>query len=135
MSEALLVHTRVLSIVGDMLRIALPAASREGAESPCHGDLAEVRDELGRSRLAQVIRLDDGVASLQVFSGSKGLSTRAQCVSLVIRPTSHSVRTFSVGSSPETGRLPMAVQILTTTLRSRSAARRPIHHGGGLPPR
>ena len=78
MSEALLVHTRVLSIVGDMLRIALPAASREGAESPCHGDLAEVRDELGRSRLAQVIRLDDGVASLQVFSGSKGLSTRAQ---------------------------------------------------------
>ena len=77
MSEPILLYARVLSIVGDILQIALPQAAAAG-DGPRFGDLAEVRDVDGRPRLAQVVRLDEGAASLQVFSGSKGLSTRAQ---------------------------------------------------------
>jgi V/A-type H+-transporting ATPase subunit B len=76
-TEPVLLYARVLSIVGDILRIALPPDAA-GAAGPRFGDLAEVRDVDGRPRLAQVVRLDEGAASLQVFSGSKGLSTRAQ---------------------------------------------------------
>ena len=75
MPEAVLFHTRTLSIIGDILRIALP---KSGGEGPSFGDLAEVHDETGGRRIAQVIKLDDEVASLQVFSGAKGLSTRAR---------------------------------------------------------
>ena len=75
MPEAVLFHTRTLSIIGDILRIALP---KSGGEGPSFGDLAEVRDEDGKPRIAQVIKLDDEVASLQVFSGAKGFSTRAR---------------------------------------------------------
>jgi len=74
-TDTVLVHTRLLSIVGDVLRVALPPGA---AGAPGLGDLAEVRDTQNRPRLAQVIRLDEGAASLQVFSGSDGLSTRAQ---------------------------------------------------------
>ncbi len=75
MPDSVLYHTRTLSIIGDILRIALPKSQGEG---PSFGDLAEVRDEDGVPRIAQVIKLDDEVASLQVFSGAKGLSTRAR---------------------------------------------------------
>ena len=44
MPEAILFHTRTLSIIGDILRIALPKSQGEG---PSFGDLAEVRDEDG----------------------------------------------------------------------------------------
>jgi V/A-type H+-transporting ATPase subunit B len=73
MPESLLYHIRTLSIVGDVLRIALP----KGAGPSC-GDLAEVRDEQGRPRIAQVVKLDQEAASLQVFSGATGLTTRAK---------------------------------------------------------
>ncbi len=75
MPESVLFHTRTLSIIGNILRIALPKSEGDG---PSFGDLAEVRDEQGRPRIAQVVKLDDGVASLQVFAGAKGLTTRAK---------------------------------------------------------
>ena len=74
MPDAMLFYTRVLSIVGDILRIRLPKTQ----DVPCYGDLAEVRDVDGRSRLAQVVKLDNEEASLQIFAGSKGVSTQAQ---------------------------------------------------------
>ena len=78
MSDTVVLHTRVLSIIGDILRITLPAGDAAEADAPAYGDLAEVRDADGRPRLAQVVKLDAGVASLQVFSGATGLTTRAQ---------------------------------------------------------
>jgi V/A-type H+-transporting ATPase subunit B len=75
MPESLLFHTRTLSIVGDVLRIALPKDADEG---PSFGDLAEIRDEHGRPRIAQVVKLDEDAASLQVFAGAKGLTTSAK---------------------------------------------------------
>ncbi len=74
MAEATVLHTRTLSIIGDILRIASP----QGSDGPAFGDLAEVRDEQGRLRIAQVIKLDEEAISLQVFAGAKGLTTRAK---------------------------------------------------------
>jgi V/A-type H+/Na+-transporting ATPase subunit B len=71
-------YDRVLSIVGDVLRIALPPQTKDDPEGPRFGDLALVREGNGEPRLAQVVRLDEGEASLQVFSGTAGLSTRTQ---------------------------------------------------------
>ena len=63
-------HTRVLAIVGDILTIR--------AEGVGLGELAIVDNWDGQSSLAQVIELRDDRASLQVFSGAKGLSTEAR---------------------------------------------------------
>lgn len=70
-------YEKVLSIVGDVLRIALPPQTRDDPHGPRFGDLALVSEEGLEPRLAQVVRLDEGAASLQIFSGSAGISTRA----------------------------------------------------------
>lgn len=71
-------YDKVLSIVGDVVRIALPPQTRDDPEGPRFGDLAMVREKNGTPRLAQVVRVSEGEASLQVFSGTEGLSTRSQ---------------------------------------------------------
>lgn len=63
-------HTHVLAIVGDILKVR---ASGIG-----FGDLAVIENWDGRTSLGQVIELQGDVVSLQVFSGGKGLSTRAK---------------------------------------------------------
>ena len=73
--ESILYHTRTLSIIGNIVRLAL---TKSTGDSPSFGDLAEVRDEQGGLRIAQVVKLDDEVASLQVFSGTQGVTTRAK---------------------------------------------------------
>lgn len=78
MSAIAITYDRVLSIVGDVIRIALPPQTRDDPEGPRFGDLALVSEEGAEPRLAQVVRLDEGEASLQVFSGSAGLSTRSR---------------------------------------------------------
>lgn len=70
-------YDKVLSIVGDVIRVALPPQTRDDPEGPRLGDLALVAEGGGAPRLAQVARLDEGEASLQVFAGAAGLSTRA----------------------------------------------------------
>lgn len=70
-------YEKVLSIVGDVLRVALPSQTRDDLQGPRFGDLALVMDEGLEPRLAQVVRLDEGAASLQIFSGAAGISTRA----------------------------------------------------------
>ncbi len=63
-------HTKVLAIVGDILKVR---ASGIG-----FGDLAVVENWDHRRSLGQVIELERDVVSLQVFSGGKGLSTQAK---------------------------------------------------------
>jgi V/A-type H+-transporting ATPase subunit B len=75
MTDIVLLHTNILSIVGDVLRVALPP---HGGRAVGLGDLAEIRDIDDRPRMAQVVELGEGAASLQVFSGSGGVSTNAQ---------------------------------------------------------
>jgi V/A-type H+-transporting ATPase subunit B len=62
-------HTRVLEIVGDTIRVK--------AEGAAFGDLAIVENVDGETSQAKVVELDRDIVSLQVFAGSKGLSTEA----------------------------------------------------------
>jgi len=61
--------TSILEIVGDMIRVRASGAAL--------GDLAVVENVDGNTSTARVVGLDRDVASLQVFTGGKGLSTRA----------------------------------------------------------
>jgi V/A-type H+-transporting ATPase subunit B len=60
------VYTNIIEIAGDVIMVE--------AEDIGYMDIAEVQTRYGVS-LAQVIRLDEKKVSLQVFAGSKGIST------------------------------------------------------------
>lgn len=60
------VYTKIESIVGNVISV-----KADGVRS---GDLAEVTTKTGKS-YANVIKLDGGLVSLQVFSGASGIST------------------------------------------------------------
>jgi V/A-type H+/Na+-transporting ATPase subunit B len=70
MLPELLYHTRALEIVGDILKVR--------ARSVGFGELAIVESRNGETSLAQVVRLERDVVSLQVFAGGQGLSTDAR---------------------------------------------------------
>ncbi|SFX77035.1 V-type ATP synthase subunit B [Marinospirillum alkaliphilum] len=80
MSQLLIRYSRILEIVGDIVKVHVPSAEA-GASQISFGDLAliESKDELQDvlPRLAQIILLDGEEVSLQVFSGTKGLSTHS----------------------------------------------------------
>ena len=60
------VYKKIESIIGNVITV-----KADGVKS---GDLAEVVSERGTS-YANVIKLDGDLVSLQVFSGSSGIST------------------------------------------------------------
>ncbi len=60
------VHSKILSIVGNVITVKAAGVAYE--------ELAEVTSKRGKS-LAQVIKLEDDLVSLQVFAGSRGVST------------------------------------------------------------
>lgn len=70
MLEELVEYTHVEDIVGDVCRVR--------ARGVGLGDLAIVENTDGESSTAKVIALEGDVVSLQVFTGSKGLSTDAR---------------------------------------------------------
>ncbi|MBE0505192.1 MAG: V-type ATP synthase subunit B [Marinospirillum sp.] len=80
MSQLLIRYSRILEIVGDIVKVHVPA-SEAGASQISFGDLAliESKDEMQDvlPRTAQVILLQGEEVSLQVFSGTKGLSTHS----------------------------------------------------------
>ena len=66
----LISHTRLLEIVGDLIRVR--------AQDVAFGELAMIENIDGEQSLAKVVDLDRDVVSLQVFAGGKGLSTDAK---------------------------------------------------------
>lgn len=60
------VYSRIESITGNVIAVR--------AQDVRYGELAEVSTRFGVS-LAEVIRLDEGLVSLQVFAGGRGVST------------------------------------------------------------
>lgn len=60
------VYSKILSIVGNVITVK--------AEGVFYEELAEITTQRGKS-LAQVIKLDGDIVSLQVFAGSRGIST------------------------------------------------------------
>ncbi|TQV70201.1 V-type ATP synthase subunit B [Exilibacterium tricleocarpae] len=68
-------YSDIISIVGDIVSIRLPAA--EMVQQPIRNrDLAMIDQDGQKISLAQIVRLQQDVVSLQVFGGSKGLSNR-----------------------------------------------------------
>ncbi|PIP68364.1 MAG: V-type ATP synthase subunit B [Candidatus Omnitrophica bacterium CG_4_9_14_0_2_um_filter_42_8] len=60
------IYNRIIQIAGNVITVE--------AKDVCYSDLAEISSMAGRS-LAQVIRIDGEKVYLQVFSGSRGIST------------------------------------------------------------
>jgi len=60
------VYSRIESIAGNVIIVK--------ADGVRYGDLAQINTSFGMS-LAEVIKLDDDMVSLQVFAGSRGIST------------------------------------------------------------
>lgn len=78
MTQSLISYTQVLEIVGDVLKISVGEPKLDAPAVTRLGDLAVVTDEHGEESLAQVIKIERGVVSLQVFAGTRGLSTTAR---------------------------------------------------------
>jgi V/A-type H+-transporting ATPase subunit B len=70
MLDALVRHTSVLEIVGDVIRVQ--------ATDVALGDLAVLENTDGEVSSASVVELNRDIASLQVFTGGKGISTNAR---------------------------------------------------------
>jgi V/A-type H+-transporting ATPase subunit B len=69
LSQSLVRSTRIVEIVGDLIRVK--------ASDAALGHVAVIENVTGETSLARVVELDRDLASLQVFQGGMGLSTRA----------------------------------------------------------
>ena len=77
MSQSLVTYSEVLEIVGDVIKVSVPESRSERRAAVRLGDLAVIEAEGSDKSLAQVINMDRNKVSLQVFSGTKGISTSA----------------------------------------------------------
>ena len=81
MISDLMKYSRVLEIIGDTLKVHVPADM--GSDMRVRfGDLAVVEGAENGKSLAQVININREEVTLQVFSGTKGISTEATTVFL-----------------------------------------------------
>ncbi|XSG83848.1 MAG: V-type ATP synthase subunit B [Methylohalobius sp. ZOD2] len=71
MLDNIIRFTQILEIVGDIIKVKANATPGR----ICFGDMAWVESSQGLHSLAQVIRLDDDNAYLQLLSGSRGFSS------------------------------------------------------------
>ncbi len=73
----LISYSKILEIVGDIIRVEVQADSVGTEPGPRFNDLAVVQNSTGSLSLAQVIELKSDSVALQVFQGTKGVSTSA----------------------------------------------------------
>ncbi len=77
MTQELVRYSRVLEIIGDILKVQVPPAEDSGGTPVRFNDLAMLEDVDGSKSIAQVIKIDRDAVSLQIFTGTKGVSTGA----------------------------------------------------------
>jgi V/A-type H+/Na+-transporting ATPase subunit B len=77
MTQTLTRYCRILEIVGDLLKVEVRAGPGEDQAVARYGHLAVVESTDGTLSPAQVIHIDRDTVSLQVYAGTKGLSTAA----------------------------------------------------------
>jgi len=77
MAQNLIRHTKILSIVGDIMKVHAPSGEGSHGAATRLYDLALIKDPSGLSSMAQVISINKDQVSLQTFSGTKGFSTRS----------------------------------------------------------
>jgi V/A-type H+-transporting ATPase subunit B len=74
-SQSLVRYSKILEIIGDIVRVQVPEDANEQNISIRFNDLAVVEDAHGNQSLGQVISLKADTVALQVFNGTKGVST------------------------------------------------------------
>lgn len=84
MSQTLLHYANILEIVGDIVKVRVPP-NLSGKTAVCFGDLALIESPGENASLAQVIHIQQERVALQVFAGTKGMSTEAK-VSFLATP-------------------------------------------------
>lgn len=80
MTQLLVRYSRILEIIGDIVKVHVPEPEPGEVSEIGYGDLALIENTLDPEQppyMAQVIRIDRDAVSLQLFSGTKGLSTSA----------------------------------------------------------
>ena len=77
MTRELVRYSNILSIVGDILQVQVPEAAADEEAVVRFKDLAIVEQEDGSRSLAQVINIVRDAVSVQIFTGTKGVSTSA----------------------------------------------------------
>ncbi len=77
MLEHMISHNGIVSIVGPILTVRVNLAAAAAELTPRFGDLAWIEDAKVTS-LAQIIKIDGENIALQVFSGTRGISTAAK---------------------------------------------------------
>jgi V/A-type H+-transporting ATPase subunit B len=79
-TQLLVRYSRILEIIGDIVKVHVPEPEPGEVSEIGYGDLALIENTLDPEQppyMAQVIRIDRDAVSLQLFSGTKGLSTKA----------------------------------------------------------
>jgi H(+)-transporting ATP synthase subunit D len=76
-SSILVSYSEILAIVGDIVRVKVPEEESGNGSSPCLEDLAVLEAVDGSLSLAQVIGIKRDVVALQVFNGTRGISTNS----------------------------------------------------------
>jgi V/A-type H+-transporting ATPase subunit B len=77
MLQTLISYSKILEIVGDIIRVEVPPDAHQKETGPRFNDLAVVENGNGSLSLAQVIDLKEDTVALQVFRGTKGVSTNS----------------------------------------------------------
>lgn len=77
MSKTLVRYSSILEIVGDIIKVEVPQSASAEDAAARFGDLAVVERLDGEQSLAQIIAVKRSTVSLQVYQGTKGLSTGA----------------------------------------------------------
>ena len=77
MAQTLVSYSKVLEIIGDIIKVQLPETAHQKETAPRFGDLAVVKNSDNSLSLAQVINLKQNTVSLQMFKGTKGVSTNS----------------------------------------------------------
>ncbi len=77
MSKTLVRYSSILEIVGDIIKVEVPESASAEDAAARFGDLAVVERLDGEQSLAQIIAVKRSTVSLQVYQGTKGLSTGA----------------------------------------------------------
>ncbi len=77
MSQTLMRYANILEIVGDIIKVQVPTSPSCKA-AVCFGDLAIIETPGSDPSLGQVIHIDRDRVAMQVFAGTKGMSTEAK---------------------------------------------------------
>ncbi|EKV00550.1 archaeal/vacuolar-type H+-ATPase subunit B [Leptolyngbya sp. PCC 7375] len=78
MPQTLVRYSKVVEIVGDIMRVQVPESAYLKDTGPRYGDLAVVEgDDEDSLSLAQVISIKHDTVALQVFGGTKGVATNS----------------------------------------------------------